>query len=214
MNEHSMWYLSRASGMVAWILLGITCLWGVLLVTRMLKPADRPAWLLDLHRHLGVLSIAATGMHMTTLVGDNWEHYGWSELFVPFTPLRHSDTAAIAWGVVAFYLLVVVQLSSLAMRHIPRRLWHGIHLLSYVLFAMATVHGFKAGTDTSNIVLFAIASGTIAILAFALLARVLQGRAKRMQRATGLHPGTATSLPSARRRTPAAESEGRHVRVE
>ena len=41
MNEHSMWYLSRASGMVAWVVLGITCLWGILLVTRMLKPADR-----------------------------------------------------------------------------------------------------------------------------------------------------------------------------
>jgi len=43
MNEHAMWYLSRASGMVAWIVLGITCLWGILLITRMLKPADRPA---------------------------------------------------------------------------------------------------------------------------------------------------------------------------
>ena len=47
MNEHAFWYLSRASGMVAWVILAITCLWGILLITRMLKPADRPAWLLQ-----------------------------------------------------------------------------------------------------------------------------------------------------------------------
>lgn len=185
MNEHSMWYLSRASGMVAWVVLGITCLWGILLVTRMLKPADRPAWLLDLHRYLGVLSIVTVAMHMATLVGDNWEHYGWSELFVPFTGLEYSNTAAIAWGVFAFYLMVVIQVTSWAMKWLPRRLWHGIHLLSYVLFVMVTIHGFMAGSDSTNVVFFAVACGGIAILLFALVARVLQGRAKRVQRARG-----------------------------
>lgn len=183
MNEHSMWYLSRASGMVAWIVLGITCLWGILLITRMLKPADRPAWLLDLHRYLGVLSIVTTGAHMATLVGDNWEHYGWSELFVPFTELKYSNTAAIAWGVFAFYLMVVIQLSSWIMKWLPRTLWHAIHLLSYVLFVMVTIHGFKAGSDSTNVVFFTIAVGVIAILLFALVARILQGRAKTAQRA-------------------------------
>lgn len=183
MNEHSMWYLSRASGMVAWIVLGITCLWGILLITRMLKPADRPAWLLDLHRYLGVLSIVTTGAHMATLVGDNWEHYGWSELFIPFTKLEYSNSAAIAWGVFAFYLMVVIQLSSWVMKWLPRKLWHGIHLLSYVLFVMVTIHGFMAGSDSTNVVFFTVAVGAIAILLFALIARILQGRAKKTQRA-------------------------------
>lgn len=183
MNEHSMWYLSRASGMIAWIVLGITCLWGILLITRMLKPADRPAWLLDLHRYLGVLSIVTTGAHMATLVGDNWEHYGWSELFIPFTKLEYSNSAAIAWGVFAFYLMVIIQLSSWVMKWLPRKLWHGIHLLSYVLFVMVTIHGFMAGSDSTNIVFFTVAVGAIAILLFALIARILQGRAKKTQRA-------------------------------
>ncbi len=183
MNKHAMWYLSRASGMVAWVVLGITCLWGILLITRMLKPADRPAWLLDLHRYLGVLSIVTTGAHMATLVGDNWEHYGWSELFVPFTKLQYSNTAAITWGVFAFYLMVIIQLTSWIMKWLPRKLWHAIHLLSYVLFAMATIHGFKAGSDTGNIVFFTFAVGAIAILLFALTARILQARSKRTLRA-------------------------------
>ena len=181
MNEHSMWYLSRASGMVAWIVLGITCLWGILLVTRMLKPADRPAWLLDLHRYLGVLSIVTTLAHMLTLIGDNWVYFGWRELLLPQASLWR--TTAVTWGVLAFYLLVVIQVSSWTMKWLPRRLWHAIHLLSYVLFAMVTVHGFMAGSDSTNIVFFTIAVGGIAILLFAFVARVLQGRAKKTQRA-------------------------------
>lgn len=181
MNEHSMWYLSRASGMVAWVVLGVTCLWGILLITRMLKPADRPAWLLDLHRWLGVLSLVTVGAHMATLVGDNWVYFGWRELFVPnASPWR---TAAVTWGVLAFYLLAVVQVSSWVMKWLPRKLWHAIHFLSYVLFVMVTVHGFMAGTDSTNIVFFAIACGGVAILVFAFIARVLQGHAKKEQRA-------------------------------
>jgi sulfoxide reductase heme-binding subunit YedZ len=181
MNEHSMWYLSRASGMIAWIVLGITCLWGILLITRMLKPADRPAWLLDLHRYLGVLSLVTVGAHMATLVGDNWVYFGWRELFVPQASVWR--TAAVTWGVLAFYLLMLIQLSSWVMKWLPRKLWHAIHLLSYVLFVMVTVHGFMAGSDSTNIVFFTIAVGGIAILLFAFVARVLQGRAKRTQRA-------------------------------
>ncbi len=181
MNEHSMWYLSRASGMIAWIVLGITCLWGILLITRMLKPADRPAWLLDLHRYLGVLSLVTVGAHMATLVGDNWVYFGWRELFVPQASVWR--TAAVTWGVLAFYLLMLIQLSSWVMKWLPRKLWHAIHLLSYVLFVMVTVHGFMAGSDSTNIVFFAVACGGIAILLFAFIARVLQSRAKKVQRA-------------------------------
>ena len=84
MNVHSWWYLSRAAGIVAWVVLAVTCLWGILLVTRMLKPADRPAWLLDLHRYLGVLSIVTTLAHVVVLHFDKWMHPSWTELFVPW----------------------------------------------------------------------------------------------------------------------------------
>jgi len=181
MNEHSMWYLSRASGMVAWLVLAITCLWGILLITRMLKPADRPAWLLDLHRYLGVLSLVTVGAHMATLIGDNYVYFAWRELLLPNASKWKTD--AINWGVIAFYMLVLVQLTSWIMKWLPKKLWHTIHLLSYVLSILVTVHGFKAGTDSTNIVFFTVAVAVLAILAFTLLARVLQGRAKKEQRA-------------------------------
>jgi hypothetical protein len=52
------------------------------------------------------------------------------------------------------------------MARISRRLWHAIHLGSFVVFGSATMHGLTAGTDAGNPVsqLFAIGSGAAVAL--------------------------------------------------
>ena len=170
--------------MVAWIVTGAACLWGILLITRMLKPADRPAWLLDLHRWLGILSIITVGVHMLTLLGDNYTSFTAKQLLVPGA--CSVDTCGVGagpvtWGVVAFYILVVVQLTSYVMKYLPRKLWHGIHLTSYIMFVMATVHGVQAGTaDRGNMAFVLVAAGGSSIVIFAFTARVLQARHKKI----------------------------------
>ena len=71
-NPQFWWHLSRASGIVTWGIFTATCLWGILLSTRMLKPYDRPAWLLDLHTWLGALTMFGIGIHMAAIVGDSY----------------------------------------------------------------------------------------------------------------------------------------------
>jgi predicted phage tail protein len=46
-------------------------------------------------------------------------------------------------------MLLAVELTSLARRRIPRRLWRQVHLGSFVLFGTSTVHALTAGTDTA-----------------------------------------------------------------
>lgn len=178
MNPQTWWYISRASGIVAWVVLAATCLWGILLVTRMLKPADRPAWLLDLHRWLGGLAVVTTLVHMLALVADSFVYFGWKELLVPNA--SEWKTGAVTWGVFAFYLLIVIQGTSLFMKKLPKRLWRSVHMTSYLLFAIATVHGIQAGTDRGNVLFLIIASGVAGVVLFAALARWLQARHKRL----------------------------------
>lgn len=187
-DEHFWWYLSRASGMVAWIALAATCLWGILLITRMLKPADRPAWLLDLHRWLGAVTVVTVLVHVLVLLGDGYMEPTLTQLFVPFaTGWAHESLAAnrlaYAFGIVALYLLLIVEISSLLIKKLPRKVWSTIHLSSYVVFVLSTVHGVMAGSDAANIVFICTLVAVAAILAFAFTARVLQGRAKRLSRA-------------------------------
>ena len=181
MRRETWWYLSRASGLVAWALLGVACLWGILLVTRMLKPVDRPAWLLDLHRWLGALAVIATAVHVVTLLLNPRLGWGWRELTIPHIESWHHSPRA--WGVFAMYALVLVQVTSMMMRRIPRRWWHGIHLLSYVLFTAATVHGVQAGPDNQNMLVIVVIVGSSAILLFACYVRLAFMRVKQHRRA-------------------------------
>lgn len=148
MNEKVWWYLSRSSGITALVLLVASVVWGVLLATRALKPHDRPAWLLDLHTWLGGTALAMTGLHLLGLYLDGYIDYGVTELFVPgaseYRPL------AVAIGVLSFYVMVAVQATSYLRRWLSKRMWHGIHLLSYGLVWGAAVHAGMAGTDTVN----------------------------------------------------------------
>ncbi len=184
MNPQTWWYLSRGSGIVAWVMLAATNLWGILLITRMLKPVDRPAWLLDLHRWLAALAIISLGIHLGGLVADNYAHFGWREIALPQScnktcwPAGASKAAAVTWGVIAMYIIIVVELSSLMMRKLPRKVWHGIHLFSYVAFLMATVHGILAGTDRGNIVYIATVSAMTGGVVLALIGRILHASGK------------------------------------
>ncbi len=142
------WFVARSSGIIAWALLTLSVCWGLLLSTRLLSRRVSPAWLLDLHRHLGGLAVVFTGIHLVGLVADSYVTFGWAELFIPMASTW--KPGAVAFGVVAFYLLLAIEFTSLAMRRLPRSVWRWVHRSSFVLFGFATYHGIAAGTDAGN----------------------------------------------------------------
>lgn len=154
MNTHLWWYLSRATGIVALVLLVLSFVWGILLSTRALRGVDRPAWLLATHTWLSGTGVVMTALHLTGLVLDGWVDFGVADLLVPgvATWQGASRTAEIgtAVGVVSMYVLVIIQATSYLRRRLPRRVWLAIHRLSFPLVFMALVHAGWAGTDTNN----------------------------------------------------------------
>jgi predicted ferric reductase len=172
-SQQIWWYLARASGLVAWLFLAVAMIWGLLLSTRLLQGRRRPAWLLDLHRWLGALAVTFTAIHLVGLVADSYEYFGSREIVIPFASQWRPQ--AVAWGVVGLYLLVAVQVTSLLMRRLPRRLWKGIHYLSFILFFVASMHAASAGTDASTVWYRAASTLIISATLFATLYRVLTG---------------------------------------
>ncbi len=171
MNEKIWWYLARSSGVVAWLVLVATVVWGALLAGRVMARPGAPRWLSDVHRHLGGLAVALTGLHLAALAADSYAHFGWAETFVPFaSPWK---PGAVAWGIVALYLLAIVEVTSLWQRRLPRKWWRAIHLSSYLLFWMATIHGITAGSDAQTAAFRIGVALAIGATTFAVLARIL-----------------------------------------
>ncbi len=171
MNPQFWWFLSRASGIVSWALLTATIVWGTLLTTRVLRQIDRPAWLLDLHRWLAGLAVVGVAVHMASLVADSFVQFDAADLLVPMA--SEWKPGPVAWGIIATYLLMVIQGTSLMMKKLPRALWRYIHMSSYAMFGLVSIHSFMAGTDVSTSLFQIFGTVMITFVALALVIRFL-----------------------------------------
>jgi hypothetical protein len=169
------WYVTRASGLVAWAVVTLAIVWGLVVSTRVLRREVVLAPVLDMHRFLGALSLVFVAVHVGALWADSYVQFGPRELFVPMASAWRPD--AVAWGIAATYLLVAIEVTSWFMRRLPRALWHRVHLLSFPMFAFATVHGFASGSEAMNVaVQWCAATSVLAVLFLAAL-RVSNARA-------------------------------------
>ena len=191
LNPQIDWYVARASGLVAWSVVTASILWGLALSTRLIRRKGVPAWLLDLHRFLGTLSVVFVGVHLLALWGDNYVYFAWREMFVPGASVWRP--AAVAWGVVAMYFMIAIQLTSWSMRKMPRKIWHSIHLTSFLLFIGSTVHAFQSGADANNLLVQWGALTGCTLVLFLLLFRMLAPRKSQLAAERLGRAGAATT---------------------
>jgi len=148
MDSVLVWYVARASGLVSWALVSASILLGLALSTRVLGTRPRPAWLLDLHRYLGGLALVFTAVHVVAIMSDSYVHFGVVEALVPFASTWNPP--AVALGIVALYVLVAIEVTSLLRHRMPRRIWRRVHFASFPLFVLTTAHLLTAGADSGN----------------------------------------------------------------
>ncbi len=192
-NQNVWWYFARAGGLVAWGLLAATVFWGLIHAGRLTRKRPTPAWNLDLHRFLGALAVIFIAIHIGALMADRYVNFGVEQVLVPFA--THWRPGAIAWGITAMYLVLAVELTSLAMRWLPRKLWRKVHMLSFVLFTVSTVHAIQSGTDTAKPWVRGIGIVLLITATVALVLRVVEGRRKAAARA-GRQSAVAVLVPA------------------
>ena len=172
MSDHFWWYVARSSGILSWILLTGTVVWGILMPAKVTVPGvkRRVAWILDLHRWLGSLSLWFLALHLGALIADSYTDFSIADVFVPM--LSDWKPGPVAFGVVAMWLLLAVQGTSLLMVKLPRRLWRQIHLTSYVSFGLVIAHSALAGTDSSNRLFAYSMAGSVLLVVGATIYRI------------------------------------------
>jgi ferredoxin-NADP reductase/DMSO/TMAO reductase YedYZ heme-binding membrane subunit len=173
-DPHIWWYVTRASAVIAWVLMTLAVVWGILLSTRVLRNSDNPAWLQDLHKYLGGSSIVMVALHMVSLMLDGWLSFRLDELFVPFA--TDYKPIAVSLGIIAFYLLIAVQGTSLLIKKLPRRGWKAIHYSSYAALALVSFHAAFSGTDVGASWYRVVSIALIMLALVAVLLRILVRR--------------------------------------
>lgn len=144
----TLWYITRAAAVSAYIALACTVLLGIARsMARAMRVSD--TWLLEqVHRYVANATVAFVAVHVTALALDPLIPFAPVSLLVPINePYR---PFAVALGILSLYLLVIVIASSWLRRHLPHTLWRMLHYGSFALFWLVTLHGLLAGTDASQ----------------------------------------------------------------
>jgi hypothetical protein len=142
----ALWYLTRATGLVALVLLTATVVLGV--IASVGWTAERwPRFLSQtLHRNLSLLCIVLVGVHVVTTVGDGYVPITLLDAVVPFrSPYR---PLWVGLGAVAFDLLLAVLVTSALRHRIGYQSWRFVHWLAYLCWPIALFHALGSGTDT------------------------------------------------------------------
>jgi sulfoxide reductase heme-binding subunit YedZ len=78
-----------------------------------------------------------------------------------------------ALGVLALDLMMLVILSFPLRKRIGMKAWRKLHWATYAIFALATLHGLAAGTDTPTPWVFSLYVGAVGAVVFATAWRAL-----------------------------------------
>lgn len=160
MTGQSLWFISRATGVVTIVLLTITVCLGIVTAGRRRPHGESATVVMGLHRWLSLGMLVFLATHIATAILDGYVSIGWLAVLVPFTSAY--ETLLVGIGTLAVDLLVVVLVTSYLRHRIPERRWRLIHWLSYAMWLVALVHGFAMGTsDQAGLRITSLACGLV-----------------------------------------------------
>jgi sulfoxide reductase heme-binding subunit YedZ len=169
-SSKALWYLTRATGVTALVMLTVVVALGVANVSR-ISSEYWPRFLTDgLHRAASLLAVVFLALHILTTVLDTYVPIG---LFDAVIPLHSSYRPVwLGLGAAAFDLLLAVFITSLLRYRIGAGTWRAVHWLAYACWPLAVVHGLGTGTDVNRMWMLLIDAASVLTVLAAVSARL------------------------------------------
>ena len=158
-----LWYATRATGLVALVLLTASMALGLLSSVRFERP-DWPRFVtLGLHRNLSLLALAFTVVHVLTTVLDSFVSIPLQDAFIPFISIYRPLWVGL--GAIAFDLMLALIATSLLRTRMGLRTWRLVHWTAYLCWPVAVLHGLGTGSDTQVRWVLAVTVLCVAVIA-------------------------------------------------
>ena len=203
-QTHGWWLASRASGLVALVLVTVSVFLGLTMAGKVMRRPGLSKKLMALHEQTALAGLVAIAVHGIALLGDPWLHPGISGVTVPFA--LGFKTLFTGLGVIAGYLAALLGLSYYVRRRVGARLWRKAHRATVLVYLLGLVHALGAGSDASApwfrwwvMLTTPVVGGLFVYRVFASRARkrARQGKAlaKHPRASGGVKGATAPSIP-------------------
>lgn len=191
--DYLWWLASRASGIVALVLISLSVLMGLTMATKALGRPKLKRSIAKLHEHVALTALLAIGTHGLSLLGDSWLKPGWSGITVPFAMgYRPLFTGS---GIIGGYLALLLGPSFYLRRRIGARRWRKLHTLIVLAWLMSAAHTLGAGSDRGQSWLRALVVAPSVPIVYLLVVRILNRNPRTTPRS---RPRTSTGALGAR----------------
>lgn len=169
-SSTALWYASRATGIVALLMLTGVVVLGVAVRRQSRLPGLPRFGVIGLHRSISLLSVVFLAVHVVTAVADPYVTLRLTDAVLPF--LASYKPVWTGLGAVSFDLMAAVIVTSLLRVRIGRPIWRAVHWLAYASWPLALAHSIGSSTDMQSGWLLALALGCILVVAAAVAWRV------------------------------------------
>ena len=157
------WYVARAGGMLAYLLLSGSVILGLLLSVKTKLPGWPRFAVEDVHRFVGLLAGTFILIHVGALLVDSYMPFSLTNVLVPGSDSYRP--VSVAFGIVAAELLAALALTNHYRKARPYGFWRRAHYLNFAVWLLALVHGLATGTDRNTVWALALYIGTASVVA-------------------------------------------------
>lgn len=171
------WFVTRASAIVAYLMLWLSMAWGITLSSKGLGRRVSASVAYTLHNITSWLALAFGAVHGLTLIGDASFPFTVPDVLIPFVSTYQPVLVGV--GTLGLYLGIMATAAFYLRRRLGVKVWRTLHGLSYLMFALVTVHSVALGSDTGTTVMklmYVTAGASVALLT---MFRVMTAKAER-----------------------------------
>ncbi len=165
------WYASRATGVVALLLLTAVMVLGIVINRQGRLPGLPRFGVTGLHRNLSLLAVIFVVIHVVTAVIDTFVSIPLVSAAIPFT--SGYERFWLGLGAISLDIMLALIVTSLVRGRLNRKVWRAVHWLAYDSWPIAFAHSIGSSTDLQHGPLLVLAIGCAVLIAAALAWRVI-----------------------------------------
>lgn len=178
-SVQALWYVTRAAGISAYLLLWLSTAWGLAVSSKIFDPILHRFFTYDMHQFLSLLAIGFAILHVAVLLGDRYLPFSLAQILIPFVaPYR---PVWVGLGVIGMYLTILVSFTFYIRQWIGYGTFRVIHYISFIAYIGVATHGLLSGTDSPLLSIQLMYAGTFLVIVFLFAYRVVMSI---------LHPNT------------------------
>jgi methionine sulfoxide reductase heme-binding subunit len=173
-NPKLAWYFSRASGIVSYLMLTISIVWGLILSTKISKEYTPAPAVLALHNAVGWIAVGIGATHGFSLMFDTYFTYDLFDILIPFNgPYK---PFWVGLGTLSLYIMLIASASFAWKDWLGQRAWRMMHYCTFGMYGMVTIHGLMTGTDSWITGTNLMYVGSVLVVLFLTNYRVIAGK--------------------------------------